>query len=1071
MEFNGINGNKLESDLKRIQSCDNEKQNNSQSDSQNICDIQKMPNNPTYWQNSIGIKNKVSFKGNKSDNNVQKAESSERNTVDSNLENIVNELIERGIPSEYALSFAENAIDEKTGEVNLMAQKLIDFFFPLKTDKGVKNKFKYLKNSLKNKIITRSKVEISIDGSPLEILNSIKNKNGDFEEINFDYLFKIIKMIRDNCSYCSLSFLDIKQIIDMIKDKNGVVSPSKFKRFESMYMKNDEEEIAKVLNSLDSFPNDKQDVIFNTCIKLFENEEIGISNLPNFLNYCFDENGNGISENIDFVKKITKINENIVFPKAFFDLCKKHPEHKSFILKIIENIEYQNSIDIMVSFINSQIESEGELSDTAKDKMLVYAESGLNLENFPYIYEYCSSKEFSNMDGFNENLFSRIIKLREIIKAIDATNSYKSGQDYIGIINGNIKPNEINFKNKINLLNDLKAINAYVLQNNIEGFENIGSAITTLESSLEIEDISLPIDKKDEINFKKDVLRSSEKYTEFETVMVSSIPMLEQMNKEEGIPLLYTRNDFLADLNSLCQSDEDIDILVQKTGINPLFQDGENSNKITGYNGIIKLDELDLDNPKEKQIYNLMHKFLYENKVITKDENFNKQLNTIISACPEFINIIGKRQHGTHNYTLDVHSLLVLAYSINNPAYLSKLNSLDRSLLKVATIFHDIMKQENTVDRGHQNLSSLYSRSILFKIFDSSEILNRIFGLVDNHHWLQEYSESPNKENTAKKLAFKFRMPNDFELAKIMADADLKAVSPSFYENHKYMLTADELELIQKNINYIYSQGNAIFSDRIIKPSCLEDKVQIKDGKEYKVVNMHEISDGTDMGQYGFMKGVKKEDLFLLVHMVDDNNIYESLSTVKLLTSPFNGGVLSESLITPKYQRTYQNRKYGVLLSQENMNLVNESNKNQGSGIQKDFSKVIDFIFNDSSFGIRNNFRTELLSNLGILNDEISDEEYGRFFKDVFAYRTAFEQINPDDHYKLGNKNISGAQIRKAIFDYQKGLINIKEKTHNEIVGYLPKIQGVVAKAKNLDEVPDDLLKFANENNYPIILM
>lgn len=1055
MDFQSVNGKELSFDL-NLNSPEKEENIDPNIEQSNIENVQKTPNNPVYWQNSVGIKNKVSFKGNKHN---------------SNIEDKTKELIERGVPEEYAKLLAESCIDPQSGLFSPISDDLIDFFYPVQMEKGIKGKFSYFKNNLKNKIVTRSKVEIFIDCNPVSIMDSVKDGNGNFNETNLDYLYKVIKMIRDNCSYCSLSFLDIKQIIDMIKDKDGVVSPAKFKRFESMYKKNSEDEIEKVLNSLDSFPEDKQDVIFSTCMNFFENEGVGIANFSAFSHYCFDENGNRIPENIEFAKNLTHLNENLVFEKEFFDLCRKYPELKSFIIEIIENIEYQDSLDIMVSFINSQIETEGALSDLAKQKMIAYSSSGNDLDGFSYVFDFCSNDKSRGKEGFDSEMFEKVIQLRKIINDLDATDSHKRGKDYIGIINGDIKPNEINFKNKVNLLKDLEKINSYIVHNNIDGFQNIDSVIAAIDSSLKLEDISLPIKEESRVEFDKRILYSNSNYTKFENVIISSIPMLEKMVQGEGLPLLYSRADFLEALSSICQSDEDKAILTQKVGITPIIEDNGVDKQITGYDGLIQLDNLDLSNPKEKQIYTLLHKFIYENNVITGNKEFDEQLNTIINAFPEFINIIGKKQHGTHNYTLDVHSLLVLAYSINNPNYLSKLNSLDRSLLKVTSLFHDIMKNENVVDKGHQNLSSLYTRSILSKIFTSSEILDRVFGLIDNHHWLQEYSQSNKKENTAQELAFRFRRPNDFDIAKIMAESDLKAVSSSFYDLHKSMLSDEKLGLINKNINYIYSNGNAIFSDYIIKPSCLDNCIVNKNGKEFRLINMHEIPEGTDMGQYGFMKGLKKENLTFLVHMVDENSIYNSLSTVKLLTSPFNGGVLSESIITPKYKRTYQNRKYGVLLSQENVNLVNEANSNQGSGIQKDFSNVMSLIFDDCSSQKRNNFRIELLKNLGIPYSDVSDEEYAEFFKNVLAYRTSLAQIRPNEKYKIGNFIITGEQLSSALYDYQMSLINVNEKIHNEIVGYLPKIQAVVAKAQNIDELPDELLKFANENNYPILLI
>ena len=220
---------------------------------------------------------------------------------------------------------------------------------------------------------------------------------------------------------------------------------------------------------------------------------------------------------------------------------------------------------------------------------------------------------------------------------------------------------------------------------------------------------------------------------------------------------------------------------------------------------------------------------------------------------------------------------------------------------------------------------------------------------------MEEYSNARNKDTSAKELAFKFRRPNDFEIAKIIADSDLKSVSPTFYERLKHCLTDDNLKPIQNYLDKLYSTGNILFTDKIVAPKKI--KTQSIKGKEYKIINLHEIGDDEDIMKYGFDINKKKKDLNLLVHMVDSNIIYHSLNTVKLLSSALNGGVLSESLINPQCTNTYGKRKYGVVLSQINTNIINTDKANQGSGYAKDIKKAISEVFNHYSYASRMNFR------------------------------------------------------------------------------------------------------------------
>ena len=221
--------------------------------------------------------------------------------------------------------------------------------------------------------------------------------------------------------------------------------------------------------------------------------------------------------------------------------------------------------------------------------------------------------------------------------------------------------------------------------------------------------------------------------------------------------------------------------------------------------------------------------------------------------------------------------------------------------------------------------------------------------------------------------------------------------------------------------------------------------------------------------EYGF-RNIKKKDAKFLVHMLPENSIDKYIETIKQLTSSVNGGVLSESIITPKYKRTYCNRKFGVLLSQINPNIVTMANKNQGSGTSKDIEDAVDLIFSPYK-DERKNFKNKLLENLSINPDEISDKDYADFYRECMANKTSLCHFVDSREYQIGRYKVTGKQIKEAVEKYQDELIDKKEEYHNEIVGYVPKIQGIIAKAKGLDEVPKELLDFAKKNDYPIILI
>ena len=139
MDFQSVNGKEISLDVNKNHSEKNVK--NIQSvESSTQDDLTKLPNDPAYWQNSVGIKSKISFKG---------------CNADSIIESKVQELIQRGLSENYALAVAETCINPQSGEFSPIAENLLDFFYPFQSENVIKEKIKYLKSNLKNKRITK----------------------------------------------------------------------------------------------------------------------------------------------------------------------------------------------------------------------------------------------------------------------------------------------------------------------------------------------------------------------------------------------------------------------------------------------------------------------------------------------------------------------------------------------------------------------------------------------------------------------------------------------------------------------------------------------------------------------------------------------------------------------------------------------------------------------------------------------------------------------------------------------------------------------------------------------------
>ena len=885
------------------------------------------------------------------------------------------------------------------------------------------------------------------DSSMLAEMDKFKSRKPDFY---------------DN-KYIDHASSQVKKCIDM---ETGKLSPLALSFMDRYFFRDN----PSLVDKLKSFKPFKKFIYYRSSDdKIYKSPEF-LWHTEYYLDFMKDNNGHFVERNKealfkmldrntymtsnDFISFLPKLkDENGILDEEKYDAVSK-------IMKILNGPDRYNYIwffrgeakvceDFLTSYDKLSPDKTKEILQALNS--IYSSKSPAPYVNFPAMVEIAYDENGNKID---EN-FDFMINLMSADKEIFLLDE-KTIKIYKDFLNNELNIQDLSFKEKVRLMNELTKLRASSNLTNDDLIGRIDKTLAEIDSVLNSDNISLPVSKEAKNKFIVEVLSSknleANGLSEFENTIKDSIPELKKMNK--GLPLTYTKAEFLSDLSKLCDTKEKKDILSSKTEITLSLSN--NSEKIEGYEGIINLDKLNRNDEFENSIYEICHKFFYENKINTGDKKLD-------------INTIGKKQHGTHNYTLDIHQLLVLANSINNPDY-KNLNNMDKTMLKISAIFHDIAKQENTIDKGHQIPSSLYARSIIKKFFNNADTKDRVYELIKNHHWLEEFANAEDKEQISKDLAYRFRRPNDFEIAKIMARADLMAVSDEFYNEHKNALKDKNLDLIQKNLDYFYSTGSVIISDYFIDKKSLQNHIETHNGVEYQVVDFHKIKDDEDLGQYGFMRGRTKKDVQFLVHMVDTKNAKKNLTAVKHLSSPVNGGVLSESLITPYHKRTYENRKYGLILSQINANVMNAKKINQGSGYEKDLSSINYLVFGENAEA-RKNFRHEFLLNLGIDPDSVSDKEFGEFYKNNIIAKSSFNQFVSGKEYTLGTKTITGEDIKQAIIKFQDSLIDKKEQNHNEIVGYVPKLQAVVAKERSLSSIPDEILEFAKENNLPVVLI
>ena len=992
----------------------------------------------TYWQRFI-----YACFGQTYENPVTKK-------YDKNIYDYEQELIKKRffhtIPTAYAVAIA--SIDEKTGELSPIAQRLIDCIIaPTKMEASYPFA-KEIKEFKEDKFLYHHNTE----DMPL-LIQGLKDKYGHFSKKNLEITEEILR-----CQMYEFGEFDWKfsaEILNAVKNKHGIAEKIYLDKALSMYDLGGDV-IRRNLKALKHFPEDKQEEIYNFCTNLYGSERHNLHNFAPTALFCFDKNGKPRQQKIELLKEIAKREQFRFFEsKSFFELCYRNKDLKELYFASDEDSNYEITFNNVIRYMKP----DGSLPAHVKEKMKDFITHTGESNYFDDIYTACEKAGDGKAFHFNEEWFNNFLTLVDLSKEI----GYKeTNLNLFHIANNTIGTKYFTINRKVEVYEEIeKMIELIETKYPEKSFNEIYEARKKFRTDLFPIDKALPISKEDKINAIQNIFKVGDKQealTEFETTLINSMDLLNEYSTD-GLPIKYPRQEFLKDLQKICKQNPEAEEII-KTKLNIDIKKGAND-RFTGYNNLISITDLNKNNELEKEIYDCCNKFLYENEVQTEDENLNKYLNYIIKAFPEFINLIGKKQHSMHIYSVDIHSLLVLADCFKNNAYKNDLNKEDKITLITTALLHDIGKQEREVDKLHPQTSARLSLGILSKIFPDKAFINRVFNLISGHDFLEEMTSSKKEWETAKKFAFLFRRPNDLQIAKILTEADLKAVNEDFYDMFGPQLNSDRVNDVDLNITYYNSNGNAVFTTPIIYPKRAEKKCKTRiNGKDYTVIDLHKIKANENLGEYGFKEGLKKKDLRFLVHMTNN------FETLNILSDSTKENLLSETIISPSMTGTYGYKDYGVFLSQKNYDTINMSWKNQGSGTEKSLERDIDLIFSDEE---RNNFKKHLLKELKI--EFATTFEFADFYRDVLSKKTSINQIDSKEIFYIGKHKFTGNQLKKAIISFQNTLLRQEDDGHNEIVGYKPEIKGVIAKVTRAEDINQSVLDFAYKHNYPIVMI
>lgn len=499
--------------------------------------------------------------------------------------------------------------------------------------------------------------------------------------------------------------------------------------------------------------------------------------------------------------------------------------------------------------------------------------------------------------------------------------------------------------------------------------------------------------------------------------------------------------------------------------------------KLKGYpinaNNGAKLAEI--KDKKTKQVIENLRQtvidFSENNRIETnlQDKGFEQDLNEILKGLPELRPMIGKAQHHTHAYTLDKHTLKVLQGVVNNPKF-KDLSDDDKQILTIASLLHDITKAEGLRDFTHPMESAFDAYYIIQKMNLPEEQQLKIYELIKSHNWLDRLNNPKNTaddiQRIAQDIAFDSRHTNTFELAKILCEADMKAVKKdsSFFEHHKK--TLDKMSAtVDKYIKRIHETQIVLPQTAIPKASEIKNGVvKQADGIKNTVIYMNDAAE--DLTQYGFSKGTTKDNWRGLVHALEREEQMQKFNTFSIIDTE---ALLSTSYIDTKGYKVF--RKQGLILD------VNPNDIHAGycSDFGTGYGKSIELLKSDYLFrgqrkakGIADDIwrsdRTKYRDYISSLIKQkmgISDEEYVKYIEKIQGCKSLTDIEQVDGNF---------AKTLKEVFEEMESTKRKGGRQYNEMLVSRPKIQGVFAYDKPYEAIPEFLRKYAQDNNLPIII-
>ncbi len=636
--------------------------------------------------------------------------------------------------------------------------------------------------------------------------------------------------------------------------------------------------------------------------------------------------------------------------------------------------------------------------------------------------------------------------------------------------------NSMNLKHRVNLygkLSDLDENGKAVLKNLGLDFDNLYDKVVT---SLGAKRPLVTLSSKQELEFVRQILANNN-------------PQAEKVLREfdfakfgkNGLPLKYTRESFNKKIEELLKDvpDDEVLIILKHFGL----ERGE-----VGFEGIPNnrvFDKTDISAQTTEAAAKIqieIENFTVRNEVLMPNPEIKEVLDGLVKGLPEFTSIVGKKQHGTHAYSVDIHTLKVLQSAMNNPLY-DTLSDLDKVVLKYSIILHDFGKKGGVIDQGHASLSADYAWSILDRYQLPQYVKDRVIDIVENHHWFEKYNTGA---CSAENVAVRCRNPEDLKIYEIFSKADFENVNETFHLGNKsggsrtqaefdaYMKT--KMEAIEEAVGRIYQKANLVFDTQFMHNGRKFPTKQVEiDGvtQDLKVLSFSDLADGEDLAKYGFAPNITKENARFFVHMTEPERT--TLETVFRLTeTPVFQSTWSTSLIKESNNRTYGDKEFGFVFDTPQANISEAFFRNSGSGTAKTIDAFQNFLFGartckvgDTTYDVRHFVKNNFIKEMQDLGYDLNETEYAALSQYLFKKKYT-SQITKD--IEVGTTIIRAKDLVTALEKSRDTLFEGGD-IHSEIIPINPKVKGLIAKVEKIEDCPDEFLKFAKVHDLPIILM